>query len=418
MGMDRKLEKKFFTPGRIGGIVGVCLIIGMFIYSFIYMDTRSRLNVDRDRLMIHTVQEGSFQEYIDVTGTVQPIRTVYLDAIEGGVVQEVRLPSGALVEEGDTVLVLSNSNLQLNVMQREAGLYDQINNVRNSRLNLEQNHLRLREQLASARTQLAILEPQYKRDKKLYEDGLISQQEYEESQQNYEYQRMRFELTYESYKKDSLQVNTQLRQLDESESRMRRSLDGVLQILDNLIIKAPVKGQLTTAELDQGQSISPGERIGQVDVLDGFKVRVNIDEFYLSRITTGLEGSFTFDDERYDLVISRVYPVIQNGQFQVDMEFSGEMPTEFRRGQTVRIRLELDAPASALLLERGGFYQSTGGNWVFLLTEDEARAVRQPIRLGRGNPRYFEVLEGLESGDRVITSSYATFGDNEVLILE
>jgi len=399
-------------------IAGAVAIIFLLVYSFAFMDTRSRLNVERDRLMVHSIEQGSFQEFIDVTGTIQPVRTIYLDAVEGGVVQHVKLQSGVMVEEGDTILMLSNSNLQLNVMQREAGLYDQINNVRNSRLNLEQNHLRLREQLASARTQLAILEPRYERDRQLIEEGLISRQQYEESQQNYEFQRMRHELTYESYKKDSLQLLTQLSQLDESESRMWRSLDGVQQILDNLIITAPIAGQLTTIEMDQGQSISPSERIGQVDLLDGFKVRVNVDEFYLSRIVPGLQGNFTFAGERHDMIISRVYPVIQNGQFQVDMEFLGEMPTGLRRGQTVRIRLELDAPGVALLVERGGFYQSTGGNWIFKLTDDETRAVRQPIRLGRGNPQYFEILEGLQPGDKVITSSYGTFGDNEVLVLQ
>ena len=418
MGMDKQIEKKKYTPKKVVLISAVSILLSVILYTILFSDSRARLNVDRERLIINTVQEGSFQEFVDVNGTIQPIRTVYLDAIEGGVVQEVKLQSGAMVEPGDTILILSNSNLQLNVMQREAGLYDQINNVRNSRLNLEQNHLRLREQLASARTQLAILEPRFKRDEKLYEDQLISQQEFEESRQNYEFQRMRYDLTFESYKKDSLQLVSQLQQLDESENRMWRSLDGVQQILDNLFVTAPIAGQLTTIELDQGQSISPSERIGQVDLLDGFKVRVHIDEFYLARIVPGLQGRFTFAGEQHDVTISRVYPVIQNGQFQVDMDFAGEMPTALRRGQTVRIRLELDTPATAMLVERGGFYQSTGGSWIFVLVDNETRAVRQPIRLGRGNPQYFEVLEGLQPGDKVITSSYATFGDNEVLILQ
>jgi HlyD family secretion protein len=417
MGMDKQIQKKKWPAKKIVIISAVAILLSVLFYNLLFPDARSRLNVDRERLIISTIQQGSFQEFIDVSGTIQPIRTVYLDAIEGGVVQEVKLQSGAMVEPGDTILTLSNSNLQLNVMQREAGLYDQINNVRNSRLNLEQNHLRLREQLASARTQLAILEPRFKRDQRLYEEQLISPQEFEESRQNYEFQRMRYDLTFESYKKDSLQRVSQLKQLDESESRMWRSLDGVQQILDNLYVTAPIAGQLTTIELDQGQSISPSERIGQVDMLDGFKVRVNIDEFYLARIIPGLQGSFTFAGERHDVTISRVYPVIQNGQFQVDMDFAGDMPTALRRGQTVRIRLELDTPATAMLVERGGFYQSTGGSWIFKLVDNDTRAVRQPVRLGRGNPQYFEVLEGLQPGDKVITSSYAMFGDNEVLIL-
>jgi HlyD family secretion protein len=418
MGMDKQIHKKNWTAKKIVLVSAGAILLSVILYSMLFSDSHSRLNVDRERLIINTIQEGSFQEFVDVNGTIQPIRTVYLDAIEGGVVQEVKLQSGAMVEPGDTILILSNSNLQLNVMQREAGLYDQINNVRNSRLNLEQNHLRLREQLASARTQLAILEPRFKRDEKLYEEELISQQEFEESRQNFEFQRMRYDLTYESYRKDSLQMESQLQQLDESENRMWRSLDGVQQILNNLYVTAPITGQLTTIELDQGQSISPSERIGQVDLLDGFKVRVDIDEFYLARIVPGLNGSFTFAGEKHDVTISRVYPVIQNGQFQVDMDFAGTMPTELRRGQTVRIRLELDTPSTAMLVQRGLFYQSTGGSWIFKLVDNDTRAVRQPVRLGRGNPQYFEVLEGLKPGDKVITSSYAAFGDNEVLILQ
>ncbi len=416
--MDRKIEKKKITPVRIILAAVAILITILFVYQVFFMDSRSRLNVDRDRIMVHTVQEGQFQEFIDISGVIQPLRTNFLDAIEGGVIQEVRLQSGAMVQEGDTIIVLTNSSLQLSVIQQEAGIYDQINNVRNSRLNLEQNHLRLREQLASAETQLQILEPRFHRDSVLFAGNLISEQIFEESRQNYRFQKMRYNLNRESYLKDSLQLVNQLRQLDESEARMWISLNGVQQILDNLIVRAPISGQLTTIQLDQGQSISRSERIGQVDVLDGFRVRANIDEFYLSRITTGLKGRFTFAGQSYELEIVRVYPVISNGQFQVDMNFTEEMPRALTRGQTVRIRLELDTPGSALLVERGGFFQSTGGNWIFKLTENDSRAVRQPIRLGRGNPQYFEVLDGLQPGDRVIISSYATFGENEVLVIQ
>lgn len=417
-GMDRKIEKKTFTPKRIGMIVGGILLVALFIYSFVFMDVRSTLNVERDKLTISTVKEDSFLEFIQVSGTVQPIQTIYLDAIEGGVVQEVRRESGTMVEEGDTILTLSNSGLQLNVMNREAQLYDQINNMRNSRLNLEQNTLRLREQLASAESQKEILKSQYERQKQLMEKDLISEQEFEQTREDYEYQRKRYELTYESYKKDSLQTITQLQQLNDSEERMYRSLNAVQGILDNLVVKAPIAGQLSTIELNQGQSISQGERIGQVDILDSYKVRVAIDEYHLSRIAPGLKGSFNFNGSTHNLEITKVFPVVNNGQFEVDMEFTSKPPTGLTRGQTTRIRLELGESANALLLSRGGFYQRTGGNWIFRVTEDGDQAVRQEIRLGRQNPQYFEVLSGLEPGDRVITSSYDTFGDNEVLNLE
>ncbi|MDR8393452.1 HlyD family efflux transporter periplasmic adaptor subunit [Aliifodinibius sp. S!AR15-10] len=417
-GMDRKIEKKFWTPKRIGMIIGGLLLIGLFLYSFIFMDVRSTLNVERDRLTISTVQEDSFQEFIQVTGTVQPIQTIYLDALEGGVVEQIFLESGTMVERGDTILTLSNSDLRLSVMQQTSSIYDQINQTRNSRLNIETNTLSLRERLANAENQLHITRSDYQRQQKLYEKELVSEQSYIEAKENYEYQRKRHNLIYESFKQDSIRAAQQLQQIDESLDRMWRSLEAVQEILDKLVVTAPIAGQLSTVELNPGQSISPGERIGQVDILESYKVRVGIDEFHLSRISPGLEGSFDFAGQTHQLFISKVYPVVENGQFEVDMEFSGESPSGLRRGQTLRIRLELGESANALLLSRGGFYQATGGNWVYKVSEDGEQAVRHDINLGRQNPEYFEVLSGLEPGDRVITSSYDTFGDNEVLNLQ
>jgi HlyD family secretion protein len=418
MGMDRKIKKKTWTLKRILMVAGGAAFIALTIYAFWFMDVRSTLNVERDKITISTVQENTFQEFIQVTGAVQPIQTIYLDAIEGGVVQEVFLESGTMVQEGDTILTLTNSSLQLQVMQQTSGLYDQINNVRNSRLNLEQNTLQLQDQLASAKSQMEILKSQYDRQKKLIDRDLISEQEFQTTKEEYEYQKRRYELTYESYKKDSVQTITQLSQLNNSERRMYQNLEAVQQILDNLAVTAPIAGQLSTIELNQGQSISSGERIGQVDILDGYKVRVAIDEYHLSRIVRGLEGSFTFDGQSHELVITKIYPVINNGQFEVDMEFVNAAPEGLRRGQTLRIRLELGESASAVQIPRGGFYQTTGGNWVFVIDENEGRAYRRDIRLGRQNPEYFEVLGGISPGEKVITSSYDTFGDNEVLVLE
>ncbi|GAB5409751.1 MAG: efflux RND transporter periplasmic adaptor subunit [Balneolaceae bacterium] len=369
-------------------------------------------------MTISTISEDSFQEFIQVVGNIQPINTIFLDAIEGGVVQKVQLESGTMVTPGDTILILTNSNLQLSVLNQEASLYDQINNVRNSRLNLEQNSLQIKEQLANAEYQLDLLSPQFERSESLYKQNLISKQDFEAVSENYAYEKKRYDLTYESFVKDSIQTINQLAQLDDSEARMYRSLNAVQGILDNLIITAPLEGQLTTIEMQPGQSINQGFRVGQVDMLDNFKVRVGVDEFHLSRITTGLKGSFEFAGQSYDLEITKVYPVILNGQFQIDMEFLGAAPTGVRRGQRVRIRLELGDASTALLLEKGGFFQTTGGSWVFKLDEDESRAVRTNIRLGQQNPEYFEVIEGLAPGDKVIISSYDTFGDNEVLELQ
>lgn len=418
MGMDKKIEKKGLSKWTIAGIVLVVFAIAFFLFTFYGLDTRSTETVNRDQVMIREVVRDSFQEYIEVSGVIQPLQTTILDAVEGGVVQDVFVQSGESVSAGDTLLTLSNSNLQLDVLQQEAGLYDQINNVRNSRLNLEQNNLRLREDLASAETQLDLLTPRFERDSSLYSQDLLSLQEYEETLQAYRFQQRRYKINYESYQKDSLQLQTQLTQLNNSEERMWRSLEGVQQILDNLVVTAPIGGQLATVELNQGQSINQGERLGQIDQSDGYKVRVNIDEFYLSRVSVGLKGSFPFDGNRYDLVISRIYPVIQDGSFQVDMDFTGDNPAGIRRGQTVRVRLELGDQTEAMLLARGGFFQETGGSWIYKIDETENRAYKQPIRLGRGNTQYFEVLEGLSIGDRVIVSGYTSFSDSDVLVLE
>ncbi|MGD8749606.1 MAG: HlyD family efflux transporter periplasmic adaptor subunit [Balneolaceae bacterium] len=417
-GMDKKIEKRTWTPRRIAMIVGGMAIVALFIYSFVFMDLRSTLNVERDKLTVSTVKQDSFQEFIQVTGTVQPIRTIYLDAVEGGVVKDVFLESGTMVDKGDTILTLNNSSLRLSVMQQTTGLYDQINNVRNTRLNVQQNSLQLKEQLANAKSQMEILRSQYERQKKLHDQNLISDQDYQETKENFEYQKKRYELTYESYRRDSVQTITQLKQLDNSEDRMTRNLNATQEILDNLVVTAPISGQLSTIELQQGQSINQGERLGQVDILDNYKVRVDIDEYHLSRITTGLKGTFDFAGGTYELVITKVYPVVNNGQFQVDMEFVNEPPSGLTRGQTVRIRLELGESSKAILLARGGFYQTTGGNWVYKISEDGSQAVKHEINLGRQNPEYFEVLSGLKPGDKVITSSYDTFGDNEVLNLQ
>lgn len=418
-GMDKQLDKKFWSPKRIAMTVGGVVLLAFFIYAFAFMDLRSTLNVEKEKLTISTVKEGSFQEYIPVTGTVQPIKTVYLSALQGGIVEKVYKESGAMVEKGDTILTLSNSALRLNVQQRITAVYNQINQTRNARLNINQNLLNLKSQLAAAEKSLSIAKRKFERQKKVFEKQLISEQKFLQTKENFQYQKQRYHLLYRSFKQDSMKASRNLRQINQSLERMRQSLKGVKNILDKLVITAPLSGQLSTIKLYPGQSISAGERIGQVDILKSYKLRVMIDEFYLSRINTGLEGSFEYNGKSYRVEITKVYPVVQKGQFEVIMKFTGKSPKELRRGQTLRIRLELtDEATQALLLARGGFYQSTGGNWVFLVVENGTKAVRKQVTLGRQNPEYFEVLSGLEPGDKVITSSYDTFGDNEVLNFE
>jgi HlyD family secretion protein len=416
--MDRKLDKKFWTPKRIAMIAGGAVLLGGIIYQIGFADHRSTMNVEQDRLSIATVSTGEFTDYILVSGQIEPAKTFFLDAIEGGMVYQLVRESGALVERGDTILTLTNSNLQLDVMQRETMLYEQINNLRQTRLFLDQNNLNQKGQLAEIDYQISLLEPQYKRFKELHGKKLVSDREFEEVKEQYEYNLRRKELTYESYRNDSIARAIQLGQLRQSEGRMNASLNGVGQILNNLVITAPIAGQLAMEQIEIGQAINPGERYGQIDMLDEFKVRVPIDELYLPRIGQGLKGKFTLSGVEHELEIMKIYPTITNGRFEVDMKFTGASPQGIRRGQSVRIRLELGDSEQSLLLPTGGFFKDTGGNWVFVLNPTTGMAEKRVIRLGRKNPEFYEVLEGLVEGEKVIISGYENFGTNEVLELK
>ena len=417
--MDRKLDKKFWTPKRIALIGGGAIVLVGIIYQIGFADHRSTMNVEQDRLSIATVSTGEFTDYILVSGQIEPARTVFLDAIEGGMVNQVVRESGALLKKGDTILVLNNSNLQLDVMQRETMLYEQINNLRQTRLLLDQNDLNQQGQLAEIDYQISLLEPQYRRFKELHEKKLVSDREFEEVKEQYEYNMKRKKLTYTSYRNDSVARSFQLNQLRQSEGRMNASLNGVGNILNNLVITAPIAGQLATPQqIEIGQAINPGQRYGQIDILDEFKVRVPIDELYLPRIGQGLKGKFTLSGVEHELEIMKIYPTITNGRFEVDMKFTGASPQGIRRGQSVRIRLELGDSEQSLLLPTGGFFKDTGGNWVFVLNPTTGMAEKRIIRLGRKNPEFYEVLEGLTEGEKVIVSGYENFGTNEVLELK
>jgi HlyD family secretion protein len=417
--MDKKIEKKWWTGKRVLMMGGGVVILSLVVYQLLFADTRSTLNVNKDRLSIATVKRGEFKDFIPVTGNVEPGETFYLDAIEGGIVAEIIRESGAIVKKGDTILSLTNSNLQLEVMQRETQLYEQINNLRQTRLLLDQNDLSQQAQLAEIDYQLNLLQPQYIRFKGLFEQKLISEREFEEVKENYNYNSKRKQLTYRSYRNDSVARVFQLKQLSNSEQRMQRSLDAVGNILNNLTLKATRDGQLATPQLEVGQSVISGQRLGQIDVMNNYKIRVGIDELYLPRVDVGQKGSFSFSGGDYNLVISKIYPTITGGRFEVDMTFDGESPAGIRRGQTVRIKLELGATEETLLLPVGGFYKDTGGNWAYVINPaNPDEAIKQPIRLGRKNIDYYEVIEGLAEGEKVVVSGYENYGDKEKLNLK
>jgi HlyD family secretion protein len=416
--MDRKTPRKAFTIKRVAFSSTLMVCLSFILYSFLFADNRSRLNVDSGQLTVSVVKEGVFQEFIPVTGNVMAGKSVFLDAVQHGTISQVYKESGALLKKGDTILTLANPNLQLSIMGQESQLYEQLNHLRNTRLALDQNSLSQQAVLAEIDYQLYLLQPQVVRFKQLLQKQLISQREFEEVKEQYDYNLKRKYITYASYKKDSLSRIQQLQQLNLSERRMMESLEAVRHILDDLIIKAPVEGQLASPELQPGKSVVAGERLGQIDVVNAYKVRVGIDEYYLPRVNSGQKGSFEFSGKIYHLLINKIFPTITNGKFEVDMEFVGQVPEGIKIGQSFQIRLELGNSAMAMLLPSGGFYKDTGGNWIFVIDPSGRKATKKHIKLGRKNPEFFEIIEGLKPGEKVITSSYKTFGDNEVIIMQ
>ena len=414
--MDKKIAKKKWTVKRIATYGGIGLVVFFISYQFIFADRRSKLKVEKDKITISSVSRGEFKEFIPNTGTVEPSRTVYLDAIEGGNIRRIVSESGSILKKGDVILELTNLNRELSVLQQEASFNESINRARETKLNIMRNDLEQRQTLALIDNQLNILEPQYVRQKQLYAKKLISKQEFEQTEANYLYNKERKRITYEVYRNDSIDRIRQLRFTAESEQKMMMSLNGLNKILDNLVIRAPIDGQLSTPHWEIGQAVQQGQRLGQMDIVGSYKVRAAIDELYLPKISVGLPVTTSFAGKDYNLEITYIYPTITNGRFEVDMNFVGETPQGIRRGQSLRLRIELGQASQELLLPVGGFYKDTGGNWVFVLDGDN-KAVKRNIKLGRKNTENFEVLEGLQPGDRVITSSYENFGNNEVLVL-
>jgi len=418
MGMDRKIEKKKWPPKKIAWIASIVIFVFLVVYFLGFKLSKSSLNVRTDRITISTVERGPFQEYIPVMGNVLPIYQHYLDAAEGGRVEEIYLEAGTLVKKGDRILKLANTNLLLDIMWREAELFQQSNNLRNTRLSMEQYRLRLNQDLAEIDNQLQQQKRTYERYKELVKDDLISKHLYELAKDEYEYLIKKKDLIIESQKNDLEFRQSQIDALEASLKRMQDNLMIVKQKQDNLTIRAPVSGHLTALDAELGESKSQGQRLGQIDVLEGFKVRAAIDEHYIARVEKGRTGEFDFAGKSYQLIVKTIYPEVRDGRFEVDLEFVGQEPEDITRGQTLHIRLELGDISEAILLARGGFYQTTGGNWAYIVDEHGNLATKRRIKLGRQNPQVYEVLEGLEPGEKVITSSYENFGNMERLVLK
>lgn len=408
-GMDRKITRTMPKWVRPVGIGCAFLLLVVTAYVFLAPTEGRNLRVDGSRVTISEVKTGTFEDFIPVRGLVTPLRTLYLDAIEGGRVETIHVEDGAFVAENDLIVDLSNTGLQLDVIAREAEVTEQLNNLNTLQLQLEQNRLDHKRNLIEIDWQITKLSREAVRKRDLAAQGHVSDAELEQVEDELTYWKRRRAVTLEAQETDERLQKAQMVQLEDSADQLEKNLALARKNLETLHVRAPVSGKLTAFNAEVGQSLARGERIGQIDDPDDFKLVALIDEFYLPRVDIGQMAQVEVSGRRYDMVIAKIYPQVNNGQFEVDMTFVEDMPGDIRRGQALQSRLSLGDPSEAVLIPNGAFYQDTGGNWVFVVTPDGATAVRRPVRLGRRNARYIEVIEGLEPGERILTSPYAGF---------
>ncbi len=416
--MDRKIEKKYWSKKRILTISSIAALIILITASWYYSSGNSRLNVDAERITISEVKKSSFQEFIPVNGVVLPVTTIYLDAIEGGRLEEKFVEDGAMVKKGTPILRLSNTDLELSLANQETAVFDVLTQMQGTKNNAVQNTIQQLNQKAEVENALAEAERVYKLNKHLHEEKVIGGQEFKASENNYTYQVNRKNLNDKTLNQDAISNKQQIGQMGASYSRMQNALSLMRRKVGDLVVRAPVDGQLTSLDAEIGQSKNKGERLGQIDVMSGYKLRVDIDEHYISRITIGQIGESTIAGKTYKLRIRKVYTQVLNGRFQVDMEFMESVPPGIRRGQSLQIGLALSDETQALLVSKGGFFQQTGGNWIFKVNDDGSKAYKVDVQLGRQNPDYYEVLSGLQPGDKVVTSSYENYGNMQELVLK
>lgn len=417
--MDKIIEKK--TGWRVAFTKkalpywGVALL-AIFILWLILRDNSATLRVNAESLIINEVTQGEFNDYIRVSGQVQPMTTIQVSPQEGGLVQEIVTEEGSKVKAGDIIVRLTNDNLDLQILNSEAELAEKENILRNTLISMEQQKLSLRQDKLQLQTEVARLRRKYEQNKALYEDKLIAREEYLTAREDYELAAGKLQLVKERAQQDSLYRSVEIEQMQESLDNMRKNMLMIRRRKDNLTIKSPIDGELGLLDVVLGQSISAGMKIGQINNLDSYKIEAQIDEHYIDRVTAGLSATFQRQNESYGAIIRKVYPEVRDGKFKADFKFEGETPDNVRSGQTYYLNLQLGQPENAVLVPRGTFYQKTGGKWIFVVAPEGGRAVRREIRIGRQNPQYYEVLEGLNPGEKVITSGYDSFGDNEVLV--
>lgn len=415
--MDRPIEKKKWTSARILLIGGIVLLLVFVVWLLFFRDNRSKLYVEGNQLSIATVEKGKFQEFIPVDGVVFPRNTIYIDAVQGGIVEEVYVEDGAMLKKGDPILKLTNANMELSYMDQETRMYDAINNLSNSRISLEQLRYTRQKEIIQLQYEIDKIKTDFARKEQFFKDKLISLKEFEDAKRDFDYSLKQLQITLNLRKLDSISGVAQGAQISSSMERMRNNLSLLKRNMDNMTIKSPADGKLSSFIVDIGQTKSAGEHLGQIDLMDGFKLRASIDERYISRVFTGQKAEFDLGGKAFSLQISKIYTDVVNGSFQVDLTFDGAEPEGIKRGQTMQLRLQFSGANDALIIKRGGFFQETGGNWIYVLDPSGSYATKRSIRIGRQNTSHYEVLEGLQPGEQVIVSGYDTFGDKEKLII-
>ena len=398
----------------IAGVAGIVALVAGSIY---FTSGKSKYNAPIDRITISEIKKGPFQEFIPVNGVVMPQVTIYLDAVQGGTVQEKYVEDGARLKKGEPILKLSNTDVELSLANSENAVYNVQTQMQISKNQADQNTVNRLQTMADVESSYKDAVRVYELDKKLYAQKAIGLQEWQQAVNNYNYQKEKKRLATRILQQDSAMTKQQNAQAQEQYQQMKRSLELMKKEVADLTVRAPIDGQLTSLDAEVGQNKNKGEHLAQIDGFSGLKVRANVDEHYISRVFAGLTAYYPTDDKNYKLLVKKVYTQVTNGQFQVDMLFMGDIPPGLRKGQTLQIRLAFSDEAPALLLPKGGFYQQTGGNWIFKVSDDGKTAYRVDIQLNRQNPDYYEVTRGLKPGDKVITSSYENYGDIQELVL-
>lgn len=418
--MDRQLEQKkgvsrLFTRKALPWWGGSLLLI--LILWLVFRPSQSVLRVDKSSLVVSEAFKGEFNDYIRVSGQVQPMTTIQISPLEGGVVEEIMIEEGSQVKEGDAILRLSNEDLDLQILNSEAELAEKENMLRNTMISMEQQKLSLRQDRLQYEMEVRRTRREYLQMKTLYEEKLIAREDWVKSEENYRLACDRLELVKEREQQDSIYRSIEIDRMEESLENMQRNMQMIRMRKENLCIKAPINGELGLLDVVLGQSVTSGMKIGQINDLTSYKIEAQIDEHYIDRVNTGLEATFERQNESFRAVIRKVYPEVREGKFKADFRFKGKQPDNIRTGQTYYLNLQLGQAEDAVIIPRGTFYQQTGGRWIYVISEDGSKAVKRPISLGRQNPKYYEVLEGIEPGEKVIVSGYASFGENDVLLL-